>query len=46
VTQEVKGSTLIAAALQLPSEAWPFEQLTTVISLFVMGRLLTRHGGA
>jgi len=33
VTQEVMSSTLIAAALQLPSEAWRFEQLTTVIAV-------------
>jgi len=31
VVHECKGSTLIAAELQLPSEAWRFEQLTTVI---------------
>jgi len=28
VDQEVKGSTFIAAALQLPREAWRSEQLT------------------
>jgi len=30
VAQEVKGSMLIAAELQLPSEAQQFEQLTIV----------------
>jgi len=33
VAQEVKGSTLIATAPKLPSEAWRFEKLTTVISV-------------
>jgi len=33
VAPEVKGSTLIVAALQLLSEAWPVEQLTTVIAV-------------
>jgi len=33
VARKLKGSTLISAALQLPREARPSEQLTTVISL-------------
>lgn len=31
MAKEVKGSTLIDPALQLPCEAWRIEQLTTVI---------------
>jgi len=38
-----QSSTMTAAELQLPSETWRFEQLTTVVFL---GRLLTHRDAA
>jgi len=52
VAQEVKGPTLItlAAALQLPSEAWRFGVWTASncdsCHVAVLGRLFTHRGGA
>jgi len=46
VAQQVMGSTLIAAALQLPSEAVYTANNCDFHHVVVMGRLFTHRGGA